>query len=376
MLALLPALGPEQRFKRIINRPEAAYMLRSLEPTFGRLPPDVCNTNLVSAVGEGEISHLRAVLRVLSFQDFKLSDAGREALLSCIRHEDQVVRTCAFQLVARSRDPWVLASIRRGNWASSRANPSNSPEGFYGSKALSFSAKLGDYAVLRARITPELWGLLAEQDGSEAAIDAFADDLDLLLRASLRKNVTDPARDPPITLTLDPAAGTGPQLSRIDPFADEDDSRPHKASFSSRSTMANIDHLRQLLDPDAFDRRTRESVTSVETLYERARQVGVAMFGSHVRGHSLPEVIRRRPGLVASWVAMMDGGSAEEVIWRAGDFYRALALSLAPVDPGRAAGIIRRLRKSRQSTHAVVAPMKIDALSYAAWEIPDCPDAR
>jgi hypothetical protein len=238
------------------------------------------------------------------------------------------------------------------------------------------SAKPGDYAALRARITPELWGFLAEQDGTEAAIDAFANDLDLLLRASLAKNVTDPAQDPRITLTLDPGASTGPQLSRIDPFLDGDDLRPDRASFSPRSTMASVDHLRQLLDPDAFDRSAQEALTSVETLYERARQDGAAMFGSHFRGDSLSEVIRRRPELVASWVAMMEGENSEEVIWRAGDFYRALALSLAPIDPGRAAGIIRRLRRSRQSTRVVVAPMKIDALTYAAWEIPDCPDAR
>jgi hypothetical protein len=87
-------------------------------------------------------------------------------------------------------------------------------------------------------------------------------------------------------------------------------------------------------------------------------------------------VIRRRPELVTKWFAMIEGENPEEVIWKAGEFYRALALILAPVDPGRAAKVIERLRRTRQSTRTIVAPMKIDALTYTAWKIPDCPESQ
>jgi hypothetical protein len=140
-----------------------------------------------------------------------------------------------------------------------------------------------------------------------------------------------------------------------------------------------VEQLRELLNPSVFDRRAQEraqeAMSTVEGLYERASRAGAAMFGRYFQAHSLPRLIRRRPRLIDSWLALLEGESAEEVVWHAGDFYRALALGLAPIDPDRAVGIIRRLRRSRRSTRVLVAPINIDSLTYAAWEIPDCPGA-
>jgi hypothetical protein len=374
-LALLPAVEPEQRFERIVNRPEAAYLLRSLEPTFGRLPSDRCNAHLISAANKGGFGYLRAALWFLSCQDFALSDAARSVLVSCFSHQDQLVRTCAFRLAVRSRDRQVLESMRQVVWACEES-PTNSLERLYGSEAIGLSAKASDYATLRARITPELWGFLAERDGSDGAIDAFGDDLNLLLRALLAKKVTDPARDPAISLTLDWSGGMESRQIRIDPFSRDDGQSPKRVSISPESAAATVERLRELLDPNVFDRPTNEAMTTVEGLYQRARRVGAAMFGCYFRADSLPGLIRRRPGLIDTWLALLQGERFEEVIWHAGDFYRALAQSLAPVDPTRAATIIRHLRGSRRGTRVVVEPMKIDALNYAAWEIPDCTEAR
>jgi hypothetical protein len=378
MLALFPALGPEQRFERIINRPEPAYLLRSLEPTLGGLAPDRCNEHLISATNEGGLGRLRAALWFLSCQDFELSDAGREALLSCFDHQDQLVRTCAFRLAGRSGDPRIFALIRQGTWACAEG-ANGSLEGLYGSEAICLAAEQGDYAALRARITPELWGFLAERDGSDVAIDAFGDDLDLLLRALLAKKVTDPARDPAIRLNLDRAGGMAPEQIRIDPSLGENHQSLNRVSSSRNSTPATVEQLQELLNPSVFERRAQEhaqeAVTTVEGLYERARRAGAAMFGRYFQAHALPRLIRRRPQLVDTWLTLLEDEGAEEVVWHAGDFYRALALGLAAIDPDKAAGIIRRLHRSRRSTRVLVAPLNVDTLTYAAWEIPDCPVA-
>jgi hypothetical protein len=371
MLAVSTALAPEQRFERVAARPEAAHMPLSLARTFAPLAEEFSNQHLVSAVARNEVERLRAVLWFLASYRFDLTDDSRAALVQCFGHDDVVVRICAFQLASNCRDPSVLASLRSGTWRVSHEDRPSS-EGFHGSKALILAAAPGDYARLRARVLPELWGFLAARDGSEAAIREFADDLDLLLRTLIAQDVTGPSLNSPIALNLDQLDDAEPRQIWADPGSLVGARSQHATSLAPESPAATRERLRQMLDPGAIDRRMHEASMELGRLFERARQIGATMFGHDFRPYGLVEAIRLRPELVGSWLSMLDGKGSETVVWRAGEFYRALALALASTNPQQAVGIIRRLRTDRRSTRTVYRPLKVDSLTYAFSKMPDC----
>jgi hypothetical protein len=374
MLAVLPALTPEQRLARLSERPVATHLLRNLEKTFVPLPADLCNQQLISAVAKNDIGRLRAVLWFLSSHRFELSNASRIALVECFGHSDAIVRICAFELAACTRDRSVLSALKDRSWVAPSDASANS-EGFYGSKALALAAQAGDYTTMRSRVSPELWGFLAQRDGSQAAFQNFADDLDLLIRTLVSKNIADVSRDSLVTLTHERSDDTEPRQSYVIVAPDDGDSRRDIASLTPESASAAVTRLRQMLDPGAFGQSVQVARATLDALFERARQLGISMFGKQFRRYGLPEVIRLRPELIEAWLSMLEGDGSRMIIWRASEFYRSLALALASTDPERAIGIIRRLRDEDSGARTVFTPLKIDSLLYAAFEVGDCSEA-
>lgn len=373
MLAVSPSLTPEQRFERLAERPDAAHMLLSLERTFAPLSSEACNRHLIAGVARNDSAHLRAALWYLSSHRFDLTDEARVALVQCFSHSDHLVRICAFQLAACCRDSSVLASLREGTWVAPRDEQASS-EGFYGSKALALSAAPGDYAELRTRVSPELWGFLAECDGSEEAFRAFAHDLDLLLRTLVGQDVGDPSRAPPIVLIADRSNDGEPQQSRIDIASRIARRSTGVPSLSPEPSSASLERLREMLEPGAFDRQAQESRMTLAGLYDHARQIGAMMFGRQFRLHGIAELIRLMPDLVDGWLAMLQGEHVETVVWRAGEFCRSLATALADHNPGQAVAIIRRLQRNNRGTRTVFKPLMIDDVTSAAFKIADCAD--
>lgn len=248
---------------------------------------------------------------------------------------------------------------------------------FCGSRALTKLRSNDRYKTFRGRVHPELLGLLAEQDGSPEAAAAYAEDLNATWEMLTTTDVASQSRDEYVVVTaqyngtLEPS----PDLLASPNFVARAQQVVDLTAGNVRPVEFNA-ALGRLSNPEAFQQEEVRSREAAVALVQRARDAGLQMFGHRFREYGLRMAAEARPDLVQRWTTALDGPGAERLLWRAGDFYRALARAIALRDPERAASIVGRLRMSGgMASRTVYTPMKIDALVYDAFAIVADPHA-
>lgn len=367
-LALLPSMTAAEQLRYLVERPIDAILLNSFEDVFAGLSATEGNGRLAGAVSRDDLAGLRATLWFLCGQSLALADADREALVRCFGHGDAIVRQLAFRLAARTKDDRVLDLHRSGEWRSDGSD--RSTESFHGTVALGSGTAPIRYEALRERAAPELFGWLAERDGREEAFRAFAEDLDAIWTLLAYQDVADRSRNESVDVIAErPADG----LLRAELHSAPDRMKTRQRAVSALTPNVARDletFFRQVNDPDAWDREQAEANTQLQQLLDRARSAGISLFGRMIRPNGLRQVVGLRPDLVDRWLGVLDTDQAESIIWRAGEFYRALAFALAESDPARAVMVLRRLHSTPTASRTVFRPLEIDALTYAAFDMP------
>lgn len=375
-LAVLPSLDAKEQYERLIQRPLDALLRNDMEPIFGTLPPDDCNAHLEALEANKKLSMLRAALWFLSTQKFNLAHAARGVLVSLFGHDDAIVRSLALRLAVGCGDGEALLKHFESGWQFSD-EPSDNLVNFYGTVAL--GAREGElrYDDLRGRAQPELLGWIATKDGSEEAIRAFAEDLDAIWHVLSATDVADRSRNEEVIVTASREQESAPELDYLaSPSVLRATYQANVALTPATNTEGIRSALEALSDPDAFERQEARLQERTSALIERAKEQGVRMFGHRFRREGLREVVQQRPDLVEKWVSALEAAGSQNLIWRAGDFYRAIAGAIARVDPERATEIIQRLRSAGTvASRTVYVPLRIDAVLYEGFTVVDEPHA-
>jgi hypothetical protein len=375
-LALLPAFDAKQQYERLVHRPLDAKLLLNMESTFDTLSPDDCNVRLEALQREHELSVLRAALWFLSTQRFDLTAPARGVLVPLLEHGDAIVRALAFRLAIACRDAEALSKHFKSGWHFSDES-SDGFVNFYGTMALGAREGNVRYDELRGRVHPEFLGWIAIKDGREDAILDFAEDLDAMWQALSITDVADKSRDEGITVSARRQYPAAPQRDYLTSSSFLPAANRENVGLSPADRTENLrDALVAMSDPNAFERQEARAQERMSALIERAKKQGVQMFGHRFRREGLREVVQRRPDLVRKWTAALDEAEGQHLIWRAGDFYRALAGAIARDDPRRATEIIQRLRSAGgMASRTIYEPLGIEAVLFEGFSVVDEPYA-
>lgn len=367
LLAILPALKPEDRWRFLAERPHDTLMLIDLEHAFGTLPPLACNALLQDLTEESEFAKISAALWFLSRQEFSLDDAARTALIRCFNHDDRLIRLLAFKVAVGSKDDEALEHHRRSAWGF-REDENGRVENFYGTLALGSGSCVIRYEDLRGRATPELLGWIAERDGSDAAFQSFAEDLDAIWRTLTKVGIDLTGSFIVEAVRQDGGFPVQSSLSTSD---------VHKAAtraltiLTASSAQDWAEAFRQATDPNVFERREEDAQAQLQQLLAQARAEGMRSFGHAMRHNGFRQALALRLDLVERWLSALETDGGSRILSHAGEFYRQLAIHLMTVDPPRGVALLRRLRATPGVMTVRYAPLGIEALIYAAFDVPN-----
>jgi len=375
LLASLPMLGAAEQFDLLTSRPLEAWMLTSLESVFADLSKEEWVARVERLRDETSTATLRSALWFLHRGRVELSSKARDALETLIAHDDLPVRSLALLLITNVRDSELLRRHAESSW-NQADQPSEHLLDYAGSIALGSSAG-ARYSELRHRVHPEILGWLATCDGSLDAYNAFAGDLDLIWSSLAGTGIADRSRDEGLALVAHTRGHEPPtrdhllQPSRVATFGRE--SIIGQGEFTQPDMK---EQLERLMDPNAWEQEEQRSSERTAALIRRARERGAKLFEYRVRPQGLREACRQRPELVDKWIAALDIDE-KELLWRAGDFYRAIAAAIAPDQPGLAAGVLRRIRRAgARVLRTTYDPLRIDALLYESFAVPPCAESE
>jgi len=367
-MCLLPHLTAEEQYDLVIERPSGAMLRNDMALLFKTMAEVECNTRLV-ALQATDTTRIQYGLWFLSSQQFALTPDARAVLVAFMAHSERYVRALTFEIAMNCNDDEALRHHAESDWRFNDGEKA-SYENFQGSLALGYRKGAVRYVDLRNRVTPELLGWLAVQDGSDEAYRQFADDLDVLWSILITREVADKSRNESLAVLAERPSAPVPTFDFI---TSSEDVRTSSAVSLDVET-AEPDQINQVLanmnDPEHFQRQQAQSIERNAELMRRAQARGVAMFAHQFRPDGLAEIVRRNPHLVDKWVKAVEGDEARSILWRAGDFYRALVEVLASSDPKKAAGIVLKLRgKNSAAWLTVYQPLRIDSLLYATFTV-------
>lgn len=368
LMATLPALEPEHRWRLLAERPHDTLMLLDLEYGFGTLPSLACNALLRELKGANELAKISAALWFLSRQEFSLDDAARTVLIQCFNHGDRLIRLLAFKVAVAAKDDEALERHRRSGWGFCD-DENRRGENFYGTLALGSGSGAICYEDLRGRATPELLGWIAERDGSNAAFQSFAEDLDAIWRILTNAGGIDLAGSFIVLAVSD--ADDLPVQSRLST------SDVHKAANRAVTVLTPpkaqdwVEAFRQATDTGAFERREEDAQARLQQLLAQARAAGMRSFGHAMRRDGFRQALALRLDLVERWLSALETNDGSRILSHAGEFYRQLAIHLMTVDPPRGVALLRRLRATPGVMTVRFAPLGIEALIHAAFDVPN-----
>ncbi len=356
---------PERQLSLLTERPEAALDLLLLEDLFASIPDDSANERLVETIGGGQPQDIRRVLWFLSRSRFGLSELGHQALVSAFAHLDPSVRASAFRLADNLQDRVALRCHLESGWL---APTTQIWESFFGSRALITAASRADYLALRSRISPDLLGYLALRDGTEHAIQAFAEDLDAVWETMRRVPASMPDVAAQSVVETSSTASRMPEFRLPDIRAISESARRTVRVFGRGPTARDLESFFAQLSSTEPSTEDREIERRVKALIEEAQRAGRVFFGREIRGHALAEVLACRSDLADKWItALMQSGAAS---WDTLEFYCALCSALGATDADRAADILDILRRAPTSLRVIYSPLKVDRLTWLAFSLP------
>jgi hypothetical protein len=355
----------EDQLRLLLHRPEGALDALFLEEMFSAISDERANEYLVEMVGSGRDHEIRRLLWFLSCTGFVISDAGRQALVSLFPHQDPAMRGSAFRLASKCGDRLALRAHLESGWVASKAHRW---ESFFGSRALIDAMDNADYLALRDRVSVDLLGYLAVQDGTERGLRAFAEDLDAVwqtMRHTLRRR---PNMAAEAVIAMPPGRATTPELEVPSISAISEPAIRTVRVFGRESRPAELDSIVAMFDVGSSSTDDARREEHLQLLIEEAQRAGREFFGRGVPRYAIADVAARYPEFTDKWIAALTQSDAES--WDLAEFYCTLGDVLGPGDPNRAAEIIGLLRRAQVGLRVTYSPVKVDRLTWMAFSLP------
>jgi hypothetical protein len=370
LTGLLSVATTEHQLDLLLDPPESALDLLIFEAVISPVDVALANNRLAAAGAETPSHILRRLLWSLSRSKLSFSERARDSVVRCFSHEDPLVRASAFRLAVISDDMPALAVHATSAW--SPTNGDTTWESFYGSLALIAGAEPVDYLTLRKRVCPELLGYLAVRDGSDRAINAFAEDLDAVWE-TMQRSASDSADVIAARFVRpEPLGSSRPELelASIDSLAEA--AFRTVRIFGRGPEEADVDKFFGHFDPEKFAEEHRAFQERVHNLIREARAAGRQCFGRPLRGWGLRDLLARKPELTDKWMDPVV--HREPTSWDSTEFCRTMCIALGALDPDRSAQVLEYLREVRPSLLLTYKPFNLDSVTWLAFKIQSSPN--
>jgi hypothetical protein len=360
LVSALPHKTGNEQLEIIASLHGRSLLISMLEQT---RPADevIVERHIARAIQRGDPDALVRVLSFIQYSRSSVSVHAKQNLMTLFDSPDGMVRSFAFGIAARLRDPEMLKRIADSDWDAGKVGAKEDfYERWYGSAAIlaAAEAQLIDPVEAVERVSPTHYGYAARRlPGPGANMAAARIDAALRKAAGLTTLPEIPLIERPVRTEAD---NEPPLLSLLD----EPRSLDIRTFFDRINESDESFRVRQERAWKAFE-RFRKDVTNAEA----------TLIIDDVSWTGIEAIVAAEPSLADSWVMLLESISG----WHLGGlhfFGLGLARAMTRIDPMRAAKLFQKLSSEEPSIRRIFEPSKVPAESVALWSCANVTEIR